>query len=191
MIPILEKIQEEIFVSCDSNVWKHISILNFVNLDEKELLKKIISKLNYGDFLIQVFDLLDWYPNKIKLYMSVYKPQIEQGITLGGFRRKDLIKIRKDVVDFLSYKKIFDKLESISVEYYLYDKQYAVNGTMCIIGDEDDFNLIIEKSLGNFEKFFEYIGENVNTDNFIKIKKLNFKNMGSFRTDIFYSKKGV
>ena len=191
LIPILEKIQEEIFVSCDSNVWKHISILNFVNLDEKELLKKIISKLNYGDFLIQVFDLLDWYPNKIKLYMSVYKPQIEQGITLGGFRRKDLIKIRKDVVDFLSYKKIFDKLESISVEYYLYEQQYAVNGTMCIIEDEDDFNLIIEKSLGNFEKFFEYIGENVNTDNFIKIKKSNFKNMGSFRTDIFYSKKGV
>lgn len=191
LIPILEKIQEEIFVSCDSNVWKHISILNFVNFNEEELSKKIISNLNYGDFLIQVFDLLDWYPNKIKLYMSVDKPQIERGSTLGGFRRKDLIEIRKDVVDFLSYKKIFDKLKSISVEYYLCEKRYAVNGTMCIIKDEDDFNFIIEKSLGNFEKFFEYIGENVNTDNFIKIKKSNFKNIGSFRTDIFYSKKGV
>ncbi len=71
------------------------------------------------------------------------------------------------------------------------EKRYAVNGTMCIIKDEDDFNFIIEKSLGNFEKFFEYIGENVNTDNFIKIKKSNFKNIGSFCTDIFYSKKGV
>ena len=191
LIPILEKIQEEIFVSCDSNVWKHISILNFVDLNEEELSKKIISNLNYGDFLIQVFDLLGWYPNKIKLYMSVDKPQIERGSTLGGFRRKDLIEIRKDVVDFLSYKKIFDKLKSISVEYYLCEKRYAVNGTMCIIKDEDDFNFIIEKSLGNFEKFFEYIGENVNTDNFIKIKKSNFKNIGSFRTDIFYSKKGV
>ena len=191
LIPILEKIQEEIFVSCDSNVWKHISILNFVNFNEEELSKKIISNLNYGDFLIQVFDLLGWYPNKIKLYMSVDKPQIERGSTLGGFRRKDLIEIRKDVVDFLSYKKIFDKLKSISVEYYLCEKRYAVNGTMCIIKDEDDFNFIIEKSLGNFEKFFEYIGENVNTDNFIKIKKSNFKNIGSFRTDIFYSKKGV
>lgn len=191
LIPILEKIQEEIFVSCDSNVWKYISILNFVNFNEEELSKKIISNLNYGDFLIQVFDLLGWYPNKIKLYMSVDKPQIERGSTLGGFRRKDLIEIRKDVVDFLSYKKIFDKLKSISVEYYLCEKRYAVNGTMCIIKDEDDFNFIIEKSLGNFEKFFEYIGENVNTDNFIKIKKSNFKNIGSFRTDIFYSKKGV
>ena len=191
LIPILEKIQEEIFVSCDSNVWKHISILNFVNFNEEELSKKIISNLNYGDFLIQVFDLLGWYPNKIKLYMSVDKPQIERGSTLGGFRRKDLIEIRKDVVDFLSYKEIFDKLKSISVEYYLCEKRYAVNGTMCIIKDEDDFNFIIEKSLGNFEKFFEYIGENVNTDNFIKIKKSNFKNIGSFRTDIFYSKKGV
>ena len=191
LIPILEKIQDEIFVSCDSNVWKHISILNFVNFNEEELSKKIISNLNYGDFLIQVFDLLDWYPNKIKLYMSVDKPQIERGSTLGGFRRKDLIEIRKDVVDFLSYKKIFDKLKSISVEYYLCEKRYAVNGTMCIIKDEDDFNFIIEKSLGNFEKFFEYIGENVNTDNFIKIKKSNFKNIGSFRTDIFYSKKGL
>lgn len=191
LIPILEKIQEEIFVSCDSNVWKHISILNFVNFNEEELSKKIISNLNYGYFLIQVFDLLGWYPNKIKLYISVDKPQIERGSTLGGFRRKDLIEIRKDVVDFLSYKKIFDKLKSISVEYYLCEKRYAVNGTMCIIKDEDDFNFIIEKSLGNFEKFFEYIGENVNTDNFIKIKKSNFKNIGSFRTDIFYSKKGV
>ena len=191
LIPILEKIQEEIFVSCNSNVWKYISILNFVNFNEEELSKKIISNLNYGDFLIQVFDLLGWYPNKIKLYMSVDKPQIERGSTLEGFRRKDLIEIRKDVVDFLSYKKIFDKLKSISVEYYLCEKRYAVNGTMCIIKDEDDFNFIIEKSLGNFEKFFEYIGENVNTDNFIRIKKSNFKNIGSFRTDIFYSKKGV
>ena len=37
LIPILEKIQEEIFVSCSSNVWKHISISNFLNLNEEEL----------------------------------------------------------------------------------------------------------------------------------------------------------
>lgn len=40
LIPILEKIQDEIFVSYSSNVWKHISISNFVNLNEEELLKK-------------------------------------------------------------------------------------------------------------------------------------------------------
>jgi hypothetical protein len=181
LIPILEKIQEEIFVSCSSNVWKHISISNFVDLNEKELLKKIVLKLNYGDFLIQVFNLLDWYPNKIKLYTSLDKPGIESGC----FKRKDLLKIRKSVVDFLSYKEIFDKLGSISVEYYLCEQQYVTNSLVCNIKDKEDFDLIIKESIGDFDKFFEYIGENVNTDNFSKINDSKFQNMSSFRADVF------
>lgn len=181
LIPILEKIQEEIFVSCSSNVWKHISISNFVDLNEEELLKKIISKLDYGDFLIQVFDLLDWYPNKIKLYTLMDKPGIESGC----FKREDLIKIRKSVVDFLSYKEIFDKLESISVEYYLCEIKYLSRRLVYNIKDENDFDLIIKESLGDFDRFFEYIGENVNTDDFIKINDSNFQNMSSFRADVF------
>lgn len=181
LIPILEKIQEEIFVSCSSNVWKHISISNFVDLNEEELLKKIISKLDYGDFLIQVFDLLDWYPKKIKLYTLMDKPGIESGC----FKREDLIKIRKSVVDFLSYKEIFDKLESISVEYYLCEIKYLSRRLVYNIKDENDFDLIIKESLGDFDRFFEYIGENVNTDDFIKINDSNFQNMSSFRADVF------
>ena len=181
LIPILEKIQEEIFVSCSSNVWKHISISNFVDLNEEELLKKIISKLDYGDFLIQVFDLLDWYPNKIKLYTLMDKPGIESGC----FKREDLIKIRKSVVDFLSYKEIFDKLESISVEYYLCEIKYLSRRLVYNIKDENDFDLIIKESLGDFDRFFEYIGENVNTDDFIEINDSNFQNMSSFRADVF------
>ena len=185
LIPILEKIQDEIFVSCYSNVWKHISISNFVNLNDEELLKIIISKLDYGDFLIQVFDLLDWYPNKIKLYKSIENPGIESGSTLERLKRQDLIKIRKSVVDFLSYKEIFDKLGSISVEYYLCEQQYTTNGIIYNIKDESDFDLIIKESLGDFDKFFEYIGKNVNTDNFSKINDSKFQNMSSFRADVF------
>lgn len=185
LIPILEKIQEEIFVSCPSSVWKHISILNFVNLNEEELLKKIISKLNYGDFLIQVFELLDWYPKKIKLYKWIDKPGIESGSMLRTFKRKDLINIRKSVVEFLSYKEIFDKLESVSVEYYLCEKQYVTDRFLQNIKDEDDFELIIKESLGDFNKFFEYIGENINTDDFIKIQNSKFSSMSLFRADIF------
>ena len=185
LIPILEKIQEEIFVSCSSSVWKHISISNFVNLNEEELLKKIISKLNYGDFLIQVFELLDWYPNKIKLYRRIDKPGIESGSMLGCFKRTDLIKIRKSIVEFLSYKEIFDKLESVSVEYYLCEKQYVTDRFLHNIKDEGDFDLIIKESLGDFNKFFEYIGENINTDDFIKIQNSKFSSMSSFRADVF------
>ena len=185
LIPILEKIQEEIFVSCSSSIWKHISISNFVSLNEEELLKKIISQLNYGDFLIQVFELLDWYPNKIKLYRWVDKPGIESGSMLGCFKRKDLIKIRKSVVEFLSYKEIFDKLESVSVEYYLCENQYVTDRFLHNIKEEDDFDLVIKESLGDFNKFFEYIGENINTDDFIKIQNSKFSSMSLLRADVF------
>lgn len=185
LIPILEKIQDEIFVSCSSNVWKHISISNFVDLNEEELLKKIISKLDYGDFLIQVFDLLDWYPNKIKLYTLMDKPGVESLSALESFKRQDLIKIRKSFVDFLSYKEIFDKLKSISVEYYLYEKQYSTDRLAYNIKNEDCFDLIIKESLGDFDKFFGYIGKNINKDDFIKINNSNFSNMSSFRADVF------
>lgn len=185
LIPILKKIQEEIFVSCSSNVWKHISISNFVDLNEEELLKKIISKLDYGDFLIQVFDLLDWYPNKIKLYTLMDKPGVESLSALESFKRQDLIKIRKSFVDFLSYKEIFDKLKSISVEYYLYEKQYSTDRLAYNIKNEDCFDLIIKESLGDFDKFFGYIGKNINKDDFIKINNSNFSNMSSFRADVF------
>ena len=185
LIPILKKIQEEIFVSCSSNVWKHISISNFVDLNEEELLKKIISKLDYGDFLIQVFDLLDWYPNKIKLYTLMDKPGVESLSALESFKRQDLIKIRKSFVDFLSYKEIFDKLKSISVEYYLYEKQYSTDRLAYNIKNDDCFDLIIKESLGDFDKFFGYIGKNINKDDFIKINNSNFSNMSSFRADVF------
>lgn len=185
LIPILKKIQEEIFVSCSSNVWKHISISNFVDLNEEELLKKIISKLDYGDFLIQVFDLLDWYPNKIKLYTLMDKPGVESLSALKSFKRQDLIKIRKSFVDFLSYKEIFDKLKSISVEYYLYEKQYSTDRLAYNIKNDDCFDLIIKESLGDFDKFFGYIGKNINKDDFIKINNSNFSNMSSFRADVF------
>lgn len=185
LIPILEKIQEEIFVSCSSSIWKHISISNFVSLNEEELLKKIISQLNYGDFLIQVFELLDWYPNKIKLYRWVDKPGIESGSMLGCFKRKDLIKIRKSVVEFLSYKEIFDKLESVSVEYYLCENQYVTDRFLHNIKEEDDFDLVIKESLGDFNKFFEYIGENINADDFIKIQNSKFSSMSLLRADVF------
>lgn len=185
LIPILKKIQEEIFISCSSNVWKHISISNFVDLNEEELLKKIISKLDYGDFLIQVFDLLDWYPNKIKLYTLMDKPGVESLSALESFKRQDLIKIRKSFVDFLSYKEIFDKLKSISVEYYLYEKQYSTDRLAYNIKNDDCFDLIIKESLGDFDKFFGYIGKNINKDDFIKINNSNFSNMSSFRADVF------
>lgn len=185
LIPILEKIQEEIFVSCSSNVWKHISISNFLNLNEEELLKKIISNLEYGDFLIQVFDLLDWYPNKIKLYRLMDKPGRESLSALESLKREDLIKIRKSFVDFLSYKEIFDKLKSISVEYYLYEKQYSTARLAYNIKNENEFDLIIKESLGDFDKFFGYIGKNINKDDFIKINNSNFSNMSSFRADVF------
>ena len=185
LIPILKKIQEEIFVSCSSNVWKHISISNFVDLNEEELLKKIISKLDYGDFLIQVFDLLDWYPNKIKLYTLMDKPGVESLSALESFKRQDLIKIRKSFVDFLSYKEIFDKLKSISVEYYLYEKQYSTDRLAYNIKNDDCFDLIIKESLGDFDKFFGYIGKNINKDDFIKINNSIFSNMSSFRADVF------
>lgn len=185
LIPILEKIQEEIFVSCSSNVWKHISISNFLNLNEEELLKKIIPNLGYGDFLIQVFDLLDWYPNKIKLYTLMDKPGRESLSTLESLKRQDLIKIRKSFVDFLSYKEIFDKLKSISVEYYLYEKQYSTARLAYNIKNENEFDLIIKESLGDFDKFFGYIGKNINKDDFIKINNSNFSNMSSFRADVF------
>ena len=185
LIPILKKIQEEIFVSCSSNVWKHISISNFVNLNEEELLKKIISKLDYGDFLIQVFELLDWYPNKIKLYTLMDKPERESLSALESLKRQDLIKIRKSFVDFLSYKEIFDKLKSISVEYYLYEKQYSTARLAYNIKNEDDFDLIIKESLGDFDKFFGYIGKNINKDDFIKINNSKFSKMSSFRADVF------
>ena len=185
LIPILEKIQDEIFVSCSSNVWKHISISNFVNLNEEELLKKIISKLDYGDFLIQVFELLDWYPNKIKLYTLMDKPEKESLSALESLKRQDLIKIRKSFVDFLSYKEIFDKLKSISVEYYLYEKQYSTARLAYNIKNEDDFDLIIKESLGDFNKFFGYIGKNINKDDFIKINNSKFSKMSSFRADVF------
>lgn len=185
LIPILEKIQDEIFVSCSSNVWKHISISNFVNLNEEELLKKIISKLDYGDFLIQVFELLDWYPNKIKLYTLMDKPERESLSALESLKRQDLIKIRKSFVDFLSYKEIFDKLKSISVEYYLYEKQYSTARLAYNIKNEDDFDLIIKESLGDFDKFFGYIGKNINKDDFIKINNSKFSKMSSFRADVF------
>lgn len=185
LIPILEKIQEEIFVSCSSNVWKHISISNFLNLNEEELLKKIIPNLEYGDFLIQVFDLLDWYPNKIKLYTLMDKPGRESLSTLESLKRQDLIKIRKSFVDFLSYKEIFDKLKSISVEYYLYEKQYSTARLAYNIKNENEFDLIIKESLGDFDKFFGYIGKNINKDDFIKINNSNFSNMSSFRADVF------
>lgn len=185
LIPILKKIQEEIFISCSSNLWKHISISNFVDLNEEELLKKIISKLDYGDFLIQVFDLLDWYPNKIKLYTLMDKPGVESLSALESFKRQDLIKIRKSFVDFLSYKEIFDKLKSISVEYYLYEKQYSTDRLAYNIKNDDCFDLIIKESLGDFDKFFGYIGKNINKDDFIKINNSNFSNMSSFRADVF------
>ena len=53
------------------------------------------------------------------------KPGRESLSALESLKREDLIKIRKSFVDFLSYKEIFDKLKSISVEYYLYEKQYS------------------------------------------------------------------
>ena len=159
LIPILEKIQEEIFVSCSSNVWKHISISNFLNLNEEELLKKIISNLEYGDFLIQVFDLLDWYPNKIKLYTLMDKPGRESLSALESLKREDLIKIRKSFVDFLSYKEIFDKLK-IYFSWILFVRETIFN---CQIGLQyqkwEWIWLIIKESLGDFDKFFGYIGK--------------------------------
>lgn len=119
------------------------------------------------------------------LYTLMDKPGRESLSALESLKRQDLIKIRKSFVDFLSYKEIFDKLKSISVEYYLYEKQYSTARLAYNIKNENEFDLIIKESLGDFDKFFGYIGKNINKDDFIKINNSNFSNMSSFRADVF------
>lgn len=95
LIPILEKIQNEIFVVCKGNIWHNISISDLEILTDKELKEKLIKNMDYGNFLIQVFQLLNWYPSKIKLYTSICRPKIKSGKSFGEFDEENLFKIRK------------------------------------------------------------------------------------------------
>lgn len=95
LIPILEKIQNEIFVVCEGNMWYNISISDLEILTGKGLKEKLIKNMDYGNFLIQVFQLLDWYPNKIKLYTSICRPKIKSGKSFGEFDEENLFEIRK------------------------------------------------------------------------------------------------
>ena len=96
---------------------KFISFLRYFNYSLCEYLN------DYGNFLIQVFQLLDWYPNKIKLYTSICRPKIKSGKSFGEFDEENLFEIRKKIINLLSYKKFFDsnKISHIDVEYYVYD----------------------------------------------------------------------
>ena len=192
LIPILEKIQNEIFVVCEGNMWYNISISDLEILTDKELKEKIIKNMDYGNFLIQVFQLLDWYPNKIKLYTSICRPKIKSGKSFGEFDEENLFEIRKKIINLLSYKKFFDsnKISHIDVEYYVYDYKEFESSSEYIIENESGFDKIFKESLGDFEKFFEYIGPNVNRDLYKKIKKLIFPRMKEHRTDIFVERKG-
>lgn len=192
LIPILEKIQNEIFVVCEGNMWYNISISDLEILTDKELKEKLIKNMDYGNFLIQVFQLLDWYPNKIKLYTSICRPKIKSGKSFGEFDEENLFEIRKKIINLLSYKKFFDsnKISHIDVEYYVYDYKEFESSSEYIIENESGFDKIFKESLGDFEKFFEYIGPNVNRDLYKKIKKLIFPRMKEHRTDIFVERKG-
>ncbi len=192
LIPILEKIQNEIFVVCEGNIWYNISISDLEILTDKELKEKLIKNMDYGNFLIQVFQLLDWYPNKIKLYTSICRPKIKSGKSFGEFDEENLFEIRKKIINLLSYKKFFDsnKISHIDVEYYVYDYKEFDSSSEYIIENESGFDKIFKESLGDFEKFFEYIGPNVNRDLYKKIKKLIFPRMKEHRTDIFVYRKG-
>ena len=192
LIPILEKIQNEIFVVCEGNMWYNISISDLEILTDKELKEKLIKNMDYGNFLIQVFQLLDWYPNKIKLYTSICRPKIKSGKSFGEFDEENLFEIRKKIINLLSYKKFFDsnKISHIDVEYYVYDYKEFDSSSEYIIENESGFDKIFKESLGDFEKFFEYIGPNVNRDLYKKIKKLIFPRMKEHQTDIFVERKG-
>lgn len=192
LIPILEKIQNEIFVVCEGNMWYNISISDLEILTGKELKEKLIKNMDYGNFLIQIFQLLDWYPNKIKLYTSICRPKIKSGKSFGEFDEENLFEIRKKIINLLSYKKFFDsnKISHIDVEYYVYDYKEFESSSEYIIENESGFDKIFKESLGDFEKFFEYIGPNVNRDLYKKIKKLIFPRMKEHRTDIFVERKG-
>ena len=192
LIPILEKIQNEIFVVCEGNMWYNISISDLEILTGKELKEKLIKNMDYGNFLIQIFQLLDWYPNKIKLYTSICRPKIKSGKSFGEFDEENLFEIRKKIINLLSYKKFFDsnKISHIDVEYYVYDYKEFDSSSEYIIENESGFDKIFKESLGDFEKFFEYIGPNVNRDLYKKIKKLIFPRMKEHRTDIFVYRKG-
>lgn len=192
LIPILEKIQNEIFVVCEGNIWYNISISDLKILTGKELKEKLIKNMDYGNFLIQIFQLLDWYPNKIKLYTSICRPKIKSGKSFGEFDDENLFKIRKKIINLLSYKKFFDsnKISHIDVEYYVYDYKEFESSSEYIIENESGFDKIFKESLGDFEKFFEYIGPNVNRDLYKKIKKLIFPRMKEHKTDIFVERKG-
>lgn len=192
LIPILEKIQNEIFVVCEGNMWYNISISDLEILTGKELKEKLIKNMDYGNFLIQVFQLLDWYPNKIKLYTSICRPKIKPGKSFGEFDEENLFEIRKKIINLLSYKKFFDsnKISHIDVEYYVYDYKEFESSSEYIIENESGFDKIFKESLGDFEKFFEYIGPNVNRDLYKKIKKLIFPRMKEHQTDIFVERKG-
>ena len=192
LIPILEKIQNEIFVVCEGNMWYNISISDLEILTDKELKEKLIKNMDYGNFLIQVFQLLDWYPNKIKLYTSICRPKIKSGKSFGEFDEENLFEIRKKIINLLSYKKFFDsnKISHIDVEYYVYDYKEFESSSEYIIENESGFDKIFKESLGDFEKFFEYIGPNVNRDLYKKIKKLIFPRMKEHQTDIFVERKG-
>lgn len=192
LIPILEKIQNEIFVICEGNIWYNISISDLEILTDKELKEKLIKNMDYGNFLIQVFQLLDWYPSKIKLYTSICRPKIKSGKSFGEFDEENLFEIRKKIIKLLSYKKFFDsnKISHIDVEYYVYDYKEFDSSSEYIIENESGFDKIFKESLGDFEKFFEYIGPNVNRDLYKKIKKLIFPRMQEHRTDIFVYRKG-
>lgn len=148
--------------------------------------------MDYGNFLIQVFQLLDWYPSKIKLYTSICRPKIKSGKSFGEFDEENLFEIRKKIINLLSYKKFFDsnKISHIDVEYYVYDYKEFDSSSEYIIENESGFDKIFKESLGDFEKFFEYIGPNVNRDLYKKIKKLIFPRMKEHRTDIFVYRKG-
>ncbi len=108
------------------------------------------------------------------LYKSIENPLNRIRIYIRTFKKTRLHQNKKIfVVDFLSYKEIFDKLGSISVEYYLCGQQYTTNGIIYNIKDESDFDLIIKESLGDFDKFLEYIGKMLIQT--ISVKLMRFK----------------
>lgn len=172
-IPILEKIQDVILVNLEwyNNKYLLESVID-PSSTKKENFKSSLGSLSYGEFLMWIFDLLDWYPTRVLLTKKISHLELKIKNNPEIIKDQSLYNFREDVVSMLLFK---DLLEYAGADYVgcCIVETFFVSTDDYTIDSDDKFRKVLEISLGKNIEFLEYAGKNLNKDIYQQSKKSN------------------
>lgn len=173
LIPILEKIQDVILVNLEwyNNKYLLESVID-PSSTKKENFKSSLGSLSYGEFLMWIFDLLDWYPTRVLLTKKISHLELKIKNNPEIIKDQSLYNFREDVVSMLLFK---DLLEYAGADYVgcCIVETFFVSTDDYTIDSDDKFRKVLEISLGKNIEFLEYAGKNLNKDIYQQSKKSN------------------